>query len=177
MTSKEAAMPNWLKTVLSVVVLTLILFALRVLARIPGSYLDDFYGIYAVFTAPFYAFVLAFYLKRWQRFYPLAIACVLFAAILFVLQPFMSADALIPLLAAAALYGFEARAGKTMQAVTTAFVFGALGYPVAVLTGMFCGSLDSSSSDYITQFMVLFIAGCALSIAGVTLALRLTRTR
>jgi hypothetical protein len=170
-------MPAWAKTTLHILVLTLIFFVVRILMRIPGSYLTGFYGIYAVFTAPFYAGIVAFYVRRWKKFYPLAFACCLFTGILMVMQPIMGADALIPMLLGLALYAFERKAGNAMQAASAAFMFAASGYPIAVLTGMFFEMTDTSSVEYIGQFVGLLLAACALSVVGITLGLKLANRR
>jgi hypothetical protein len=168
-------MPTRIRTIMHIILLMIVLFAIRILMRIPGSYLANLYGIYATFTALLYAGIFAFYLKRWKRFYPLAAACCLLAWILFVMQPSMSIDVLGPLMIAFAAYVFEKKAGDTIRIASTSFAFAASGYPIIVIAGIALGAVDPWSVEYLTQAAVLLIFGCVLSIVGVALGLELAR--
>ncbi len=171
----KGSMPTWLRVSAHVLALTIALFVIRVIARIPSGYLTNLYGIYAVFTALFYAGIFAFYIKRWKRFYPLALASCLLGWILFVMQPLMGVDALGPMLIALAAYALQGKASNTARAAAASFAFAASGYPVAVLTGMISGTLSVWPTGGIAGFTILLLAGCALSIAGTTLGLKLAR--
>lgn len=162
------------------------ILALGLLTRPLAHLFPTVYGAHALLVALPYSFCLAFFMRRGLRLRWCVAAPLLFAGILFMMNPIMGSSGLIAIGLAgvvALLFGrssgdVERKAGLTQgikarfdRGVVFAAAFGALYFPstliAATLLGGYLAHLESTA---VLVTALEIILGAALSVFGVALA-------
>lgn len=160
------------KAALFTLLLFVLFIAIGLITRMPALALPAFYGLHAVFAAPFFAFVAAWFCKKYQVIWSVPVALVLCAAFLGMMSPAMGLSFLAP---AAVILAILLAMKASGNAPFTACAVGiALFYPFTVLIGIAFGGYMVSGIAWLTV-VGLTLIGAVLAAAGAHLGVKLAK--
>jgi hypothetical protein len=156
-------MNSILKYLLHAVILFVALLVVAFLTRNPALNNSSIYALHAVLVAFFNAGIVAFYLRRAQVLLPVAVAVLLLAAFLGMMQPVMALGFLVPLLISLGLWTLLRNRSVNLASGVTAAVFAALPYPTLVVSAILTDSLMGLEP---LSFLTWLLIACALGFVG-----------
>lgn len=153
-----------MRTCAKIVALAVVLFAVAFAGELPALAFPQLYGLHAVFVAPFYAFVAAWFSREQGRLWPCSAALCLVGCGLGLMHPVMAVGAIAPALLALAVHG--AVRAATVRVLAAATAFGALCYPATLAGGLLLGSCALAGAPAVASAAALAALGCALGFLG-----------
>lgn len=144
--------------VVHALVLFVVFLLVGLVTRPPALAFPQFYGLHGVLSAPFFAAVAAWYLKRFDSVGPVFAGVALLAVLLSLMSPIMGMGFALVALVPTIAYVVLKATGFTSYGFVAAVAFGALCHPAAVLAGAVSGTYLVAGESLLVQLVMLALS-------------------